>query len=211
MTARPSDTANREERPLVRTLFILGAILLAAASRTLPHPENFAPLTAIALFGAAKLRDRRLAVVTPLVALFLSDLLIQVLHNQGLMVSWGLYRYMWGTYGAILLITLFGFLLRKRPSAAWVGGTTLVSSCFFFLFTNFAVWASGGFYEYTPQPPAGLAGLWLCYVEAIPFFRNTLLGDACYATALFGGFALAQAWLPALRKSAAPEAVGVVG
>jgi hypothetical protein len=59
-----------------RTLFIIGAIVIAALSRTLPHWANFAPISAMAIFGAATLRDRRLALLVPLLALFVSDVLI---------------------------------------------------------------------------------------------------------------------------------------
>ena len=63
----------------------------------------------------------------------------------------------------------------------------------FFIVTNFGVWLVGNLY---PKTLAGLAG---CYVAAIPFFRNTLAGNVVYTLVLFGGFALAQRYLPVLR------------
>ena len=173
---------------------IVGAVLLAALTRLIPHPPNFTPITALALFGAATLTDRRLALLIPLVALFISDLGIEALHRMGLMASWGIYSGMWVTYSAFLLVTLMGLLLRHRRNAVAIAGTTLAGSTVFFAVTNFGVWSSGHLY------PRTLEGLLACYTAAIPFFQNSLLGDAFYATVLFGGFALAEKLSPALRQ-----------
>src|SRR5579871_1964392 len=81
-----------------RSSVITGALLLAAVTRLIPHPPNFAPITAMALFGAATLTDKRVAFLMPLIALFASDLCIEVMHRMGLMESWGFYSGMWVTY-----------------------------------------------------------------------------------------------------------------
>jgi hypothetical protein len=171
-----------------RTTVVVGAVLLAALSRLIPHPPNFAPITAMALFGAATLTNRALAILMPLLSLLISDLCIEALHP-----SWGIYPGMWVTYAAFLIITLMGYLLRRRRTAPAIIAATLAGSVFFFVFTNFWVWVGSGRFPHTAE------GLFACYVVAIPFFNNTLLGDAVYSTVLFGGFALAQRWLPALR------------
>jgi hypothetical protein len=67
----------------------------------------------------------------------------------------------------------------------------------FFLITNFGVWA---FLNSYPRTVAGLAE---CYLAGIPFFWNTLAGDAVYAALLFGGFALAQRFATRPRTTAA--------
>jgi hypothetical protein len=187
-----------------RTSVLVSAVLLAAVSRLIPHPPNFAPITAMALFGAAHLTEKRLAILTPLLALFVSDLCIEAKHRIGLTASWGIYSGMWVTYSALLIITLIGFLLRQRQNALAIAGATLAGSIFFFIWTNFGVWAFSSLYPHT------LDGLMACYTVAIPFFRNTLLGDAVYTTALFGGFALAEKLLPALRGLPAVPVAGHV-
>ena len=70
-----------------RTAVLVSAVLLAAVTRLIPHPPNFAPITAMALFGAATLSDRRLALLTPLLGLFVSDLCIEAMHRMGLMTT----------------------------------------------------------------------------------------------------------------------------
>ncbi len=177
-----------------RSSVIAGAILLAAVTRLIPHPPNFAPITAMALFGAATLTDKRLALLMPLLALFISDLCIEGMHRMGLIASWGIYSGMWVTYTAFLLITMMGFLVRRRKSASTIAAATFTGSVVFFVVSNFGVWLASNLYPHT------LEGLLTCYTAAIPFFPNTLLGDAVYSTVLFGGFAVAERLLPVLRE-----------
>lgn len=172
--------------------FVLATMILAAAaSRLLPHPPNFTPIGAMALFGGACLADLRRAFLVPLAAMLLSDLAIGVLEGD---LSRGLHPLMPLVYGSFALIVCLGRWLRDRRSFASIAGATLAGSILFFLVTNFGVWALGSAY---PKSAAGLAA---CYVAAIPFFHSTLLGDAVYAAALFGGLALAERSLPALRE-----------
>ncbi|MBI3540573.1 MAG: hypothetical protein HY073_00220, partial [Deltaproteobacteria bacterium] len=91
--------------------------------------------------------------------------------------------------------------VRKNRSVARIAITSLSSSLLFFVVTNFAVWA---FQEMYPKTLAGLA---TCYVAAIPFFQQTILGDALFAAVLFGGYALVQKCLPVLRETAVTEPI----
>jgi hypothetical protein len=91
------------------------------------------------------------------------------------------------------LITLLGLRLAKNRSVINIGVTTLTASVVFFLLTNFAVWTNSGMY------PLTFAGLQACYIAALPFFQNSLAGDAFYAVVLFGGVALAELFVPSLR------------
>jgi len=177
----------------LRFLVLAGMILGAAASRLIPHPPNFAPIGAMALFGGACFAHRGAAFLVPLVAMFLSDLGIGLLSGD---LSLGLHRLVPVVYGSFALIVCVGFWLRTRRSVASVAAATLTSSVLFFIVTNFGIWAFGSWYPKTWQ------GLVACYVAAVPYFRNTLLGDAVYATALFGGLALAERSFPALRERA---------
>ena len=164
-----------------RLLAILSAIVAAAALRLLPHPPNFTPIGAMALFGAAQLGRRPLAIAAPLGALLLSDLVL------------GFYSGMLIQYLAVALIVLLGWALLRRVTAMRVGLAALASSVLFFAVTNFGVWLQSGMY------PLDLAGLVACYVAAIPFFQNTLAGDLFFSGLLFGGFALLERLVPALR------------
>jgi Family of unknown function (DUF6580) len=171
-----------------RLLALLGAILVAAVLRLVPHPPNFSPIGAMALFSGAYLGRRPLAFVAPLGAMLLSD--------TGL----GFYSGIWITYLAVAAIVMVGWFALGRVSVLRVGGAAIASSVIFFLVSNFGTWALSGMY------PHGLAGLSACYVAAIPFFQNTVAGDLFYATLLFGGFRLAELLVPQLRVGDAQPA-----
>jgi hypothetical protein len=169
-----------------RILTLLTAILAAAALRLVPHPPNFTPIGAMALFSGAYLGRRgAVALVAPLGALFLSDLVL------------GFYRGMPTVYFSVALIVIIGWMALRRVSPIRVGGASIASSVLFFVLTNFGMWLSSGFY------PRTLAGLEACYIAAIPFFQNTVAGDLFYAAVLFGGFALLERTVPALRSQPA--------
>lgn len=147
--------------------FTIGLILAGAFARLLPHPPNVAPIAAMALLGGAML-PRPQAFLAPLAALFLSDLFI------------GLHSGMPFVYGAFAMVVLLGGLLREERGVSRLAAVTLAGSVLFFAVTNLGVWLSSGMY------PANLGGLQACYAAALPFFRNSLLGDAFFTAALFG-------------------------
>ena len=170
-----------------RLVALLCAIAAAAALRLLPHPPNFTPIGAMALFSGAYLGRRGLAFVAPLAALFVSDAVL------------GFYRGMGTVYFSVALIVVLGMLALRRASAPRVGVAAIVSSVLFFAVTNFGMWLFSGFY------PRSLAGLETCFIAAIPFFQNTLAGDLFYAALLFGGFAIAERMIPQIRGAGAAQ------
>ena len=169
-----------------RLLAILSAIVVAAALRLVPHPPNFTPIGAMALFGAAHLGRKPLAFAAPLAALLLSDVVL------------GFYSGMWVQYVAVALIVLLGWAMLKQVTPLRVGVAALTSSILFFVVTNFGTWLLSGMY------PLNAAGLVACYVAAIPFFQNTLAGDLFYSALLFGGFALLERAVPVVRTQPRP-------
>lgn len=162
---------------------VAGMILAAAITRLLPHPPNFTPLGAMALFAGATFLDRRLALLVPLAALLISDYLIGQVMGSG----FGFYSSQIFVYAAFVMITLLGRILTThRRSPLRIGGTSLVASTLFFVVTNLGVWLASGMYART------FAGLSHCFVQAIPFLGNTVAGDLMYVTALFGGLAFVE-------------------
>jgi len=160
-------------------------ILAAASSRLLPHPPNFTPIAAMALFGGAQFSSRRAAFLVPLAGLALSDL------------AFGFYAITPVVYGAFALTVCLGFWVRQRRSALRVASAAVASAVLFFVLTNFGVWALENLY------PRTATGLMDCYIAAIPFLRNMLLGNLLYSALLFGALALAENRFVRLRESAA--------
>ncbi len=173
-----------------RLIFLLALVLLAVLARLIPHPPNFTPIGALALFGGANFLDRRVGFLLPLFSLFLSDLFL------------GLHVLIPVVYGSFALNALLGRWYRSHRNVLTLAAVTFLGSMQFFLVTNFACWLL-----YYPHTPSGFI---TCYVAAIPFFQNTLLGDAVFVTTLFGGLALAERGFPALRE-AKPEPAAVFG
>ncbi|GAB3731346.1 hypothetical protein GCM10028862_11290 [Luteimonas pelagia] len=171
---------------------LAGMIVLAALTRVLPHPPNFSPVEAMALFGGAYFAARHWAVLVPLAGMLVSDLALALLHG-GLYMEYFLGVGFWLVYGCIALTAVMGFGLRGRVGGGRVLAYSLAASVLFFLVTNLGVWAGGTMY---PKSPAGLG---MAYVAGIPFFQWTVLGTLAYAALLFGGFSLLRRRLPALR------------
>ena len=147
------------------SIFILIAIL--AFSRLIPHPPNFTPLLGMAVFAGAMLDKKLLAFMVPLLAMFLSDLVLGF-HSSISII-----------YFAIMLNVVIGFLLVSKFTYLR-GLVALFSGAFiFFIVTNFAVWLGSSMYS------QDINGLISCYIMAIPFFQNTLLSTVMYGLGAF--------------------------
>lgn len=166
-----------------RFFMLAGMVASAAVARLIPHPWNFTPVSAMALFGGAYFTNKKSAFAVPFAALLISDLVI------------GFYSTIHFVYASFALIVLIGFTLRGAVSAPRVIRAALTSSILFFVITNFGDWLA------LPVYPKTFSGLLMCYSAGIPFFRNMILGDLFYAGLLFGAFALAERRFPALQKA----------
>jgi hypothetical protein len=172
-----------------RFWFLTILILIAAISRLFPHIPNFTPITAMALFGGVYFQDKPSAFLVPLIAMFISDCILELL------TGFGFHSTIFFVYFSIALITILGMYVKKNVNVQTVLLSSIASSILFFIITNFGVWASIlGFQD-------GAAGLLATYVKGIPFFAPTLAGDLFFNGILFGSFYLAQRRLPALVKA----------
>lgn len=161
-------------------------ILLSVTSiflRLLPHAPNFAPIGALALFVGVY-TTRRWLFLSPLAVMFLSDVFV------------GFYDWktMFVVYLGFLAYVLIGRIVKDNKSIFTIIGGTFAGALLFYLTTNFAVWAFSGMYPHTLQ------GLILCYEMALPFFRNTLMGDIFYVGVFVGSYELAFKMFPILLQ-----------
>src|SRR5258708_30613914 len=131
-----------------RLTVLIGVVLAAAMSRLIPHPPNFTPVAALALFGGANFADKRTAFLVPLAALLLSDLF---LGFSGLTLV---------VYGSFALIVCLGFWLRRRCIVGPITAATLSGAVVFFILTNLGVWALSSLHPRTCNGPA------VCYIAA---------------------------------------------
>jgi hypothetical protein len=165
-----------------KNIFITSALLLAIAGRLIPHAPNFTPVAAMALFGGATLSNKRLAFLLPLIAMFISDLII------------GFHSTMWAVYIAFAITVFIGTKLNNNIKPLRIITASVASSALFFIITNFAVWLGSSFY------PQNAAGLIECYAAAIPFFNNGIIGDLFYSGILFSVYTIVTQRFPQLAK-----------
>ncbi|MBU1036781.1 hypothetical protein KKF32_01940 [Patescibacteria group bacterium] len=154
-------------------LFIVGLVM-----RLAPHPANFSPVAAIALFAGYYL-SKRWAIILPIAVMLLTDILIGF-YDWKLMLA---------VYSCIMLAGVVGIIIRKSKSVLNVLTATLVISLSFFIVTNLAVWLFSPWYAHN------WSGLMLCYTLAVPFFKNTLAGNLFFVTVFFGSFELIRQFL----------------
>ncbi len=167
-----------------KLIISLVLIILGGASRLLPHAWNFTPLMAIALFAGVYL-GRRYALLITILAMLGGDLFIGFYDWKLMLV----------VYGSLALAALLGQVIKKHKSAETVLAGSIVAGVIFFLLTNWAVWQFSSWYAHTP------AGLLQCYTLALPFFRNTLLGNLFYSAVLFGAYDGAVMWAKKRAKA----------
>lgn len=173
-------------------LWLLSAFIgMAALSRLLPHPANMTAVGAMALFSGAYISHKMIAFCIPLVAMLVSDSAIELLYRLSLTSVPGFHATLPLVYISFALSVIIGFWIGIHPHITRIITGGFLSSTSFFFITNFAVWLEG-YYGYT------LNGLLTCYIAALPFYRNTLLGDAFYIALLFGSFELVKYKFPAL-------------
>ena len=166
-------------------------VLLAALSRLLPHPPNFTPIGGMALFGAAYFGRRYLAILIPLAALWISDL---ILNN----VVYAAYfeGFSWigipVVYLSIIAIALMGRKVLQKIKISNLLIASLLASTIFFLITNLGSWWIDPIYT------KDITGVLTAYTAGLPFFLNTLAGDLFFTALLFGGYELVKNRVPSL-------------
>ncbi|MBN4081213.1 hypothetical protein JYT44_02490 [Caldithrix abyssi] len=180
------------ENQKIRFGVLAGIVLFAAFSRLIPHPPNFTPLIAIALFGGAYFTSKKWAFTVPLFGMILSDIGLAFMMGYEFFTPMRVV-----VYSCFVIITLMGFLLRDRANFFNVAFASLAGSFLFFIITNLVVWI-GSVHNFYPK---NMAGLIECYVAAIPFFKSTIISALVYSGVLFGSFELAKYRFPVLAKA----------
>ena len=164
-------------------LLLTGIIIAAAFFRLIPHPPNFAPIAAMALFGGAYFSKKWAAFLIPLAAMFVTDLFL------------GFHATMWAVYLSFALIVVIGMMMIKQKKVGNIFFASVTASVTFFVLTNFGVWLSTPYYAKTGT------GLAACFTAAIPFFHQTLLSDLFFVAIMFGLYELVKSKFPVLAQS----------
>ncbi len=154
---------------------IAAGILVQSGSAT--WLSNFAPFAAIALCGAVFL-PTKFKFTIPLLALFISDLVLNAYYSAPL-----LHPLIIGRYLALFAVGCFGLLLTNRTSLKTLLPASLAGSFIFYIITNFFSWLSD------PGYAKSLAGFVQALTVGLPaysatptwmFFRNSILSDLAF-------------------------------
>jgi hypothetical protein len=182
-----TESAGQASSPLPWLTF-LGLIVGAAATRLLPHPENLTAVGAVALFGGVYFRRASIAVVVPILALLLSDVVLCITWMGSDFAHWQLMSPV--HYVLFAVTALLGRTMRQQPSFGRILGTTIAATALYYLVSNFSEWVrpESGARLY----PMTLGGLIQCYVAGLPFVRNMLIGNLLYTSLLFGGWSVVR-------------------
>ena len=170
--------------PQILTIILF--IIFGCMSRILPHAPNFTPIGAICLFGASHFTKKSYAFFLPIFIIFISDLFINnfIFINESFIVFYkGFY---WQYISYLLIIILSTFTLKPKISLLNIGLSSFFSSLIFFIISNFGVWYGSGLYSFN------LIGLISCYINALPFYYNTLISFLFYSYILIGSFYILQ-------------------
>lgn len=162
---------------------------VCALYRIVPgRPYGFAPQIAMAVFGGAVfIKNKKWAFALPVLSMFLSDVLFEILYNAGVSSMEGFYEGQWQNYLLFALLTTVGFLVKKI-NAVNVLLASIAAPTVYFLLSNFTVWVSGGGYG----RPKTFSGLMMSYNDGLPFYQNSLYATVFFAAVLFGGYYLIQ-------------------
>lgn len=166
---------------IVLSILFFATLMRITVPMVIGHPPNFSPIDAIALFSGVYFSRRMTAFAVVLLSVWIGDLVL----NRLAFGAWTLfYSGFYWQYGCYLLITLLGIGLKNHVNSRCLLAASMASSMLFFAITNFGVWYGSALY------PQTLDGLLVCYVAAIPFFKNTVLSDLLFTGLFFGSFTL---------------------
>ncbi|MBS1573992.1 MAG: hypothetical protein JST09_01710 [Bacteroidetes bacterium] len=159
-------------------VFTIILIVLATACKFLFGPSlawsGFSPVIAIALFAGFIMKQKDISFLFPLLALLISDVVIQALYENNLFPYAGFYSGQWKNYLVLLATTLIGLALKGRSRLSLLAGA-LIAPTFFYLLSNLNVWASQEILY-----PKNFSGLLQCYAAGIPFYRNSLIATIVF-------------------------------
>lgn len=164
-------------------------IVIASLYRIMPgRPFGFAPQIAMAIFGGAIIKDKKFAFLLPLLSMFISDALYEILFRNGVGNISGFYDGQVTNYILFGLLTVFGFFIKNFHVGKIALASVAAPTVYFFL-SNFMVWASN-------SPLAGLGrpktfnGLLLTLSDGLPFYAWSIAATLIFSAILFGSYFL---------------------
>ncbi len=164
-----------------KNLLLITLIVAAMLSRLIPHAPNFTAVIAVGLFAGFSLKGNLKAFLVPLIALWLSDLLINNIiyasYSEGFIFATKGFGWI---YAGMIMAVIIGRLGISRLKITPLVASGISASLVFYLITNFGSWFGQPLYAQS------FPGLISSYVAGLPFLLNQVLGTAFYGAILFG-------------------------
>lgn len=160
-------------------LLVAGLLMAAALTRLIPHWPNFTSVGAVALLGGAWIRNKGLAVVLPLFALFISDLILNNVvyasFNEGFTLFYSGMAFVYGSFALISILGIHGLSGRANTSnSGRFVGFSVLATVLFFALSNFGAWLGN------PMYPQSALGLTEAYAAGLPYALNSLAGTLVF-------------------------------
>ncbi len=171
-------------------LLAFGLLILAASLYRVwdGRPLGFAPQIAMAIFGGAIIKNKKLAFILPLLSMFISDAIYQVLYINGYTTIQGFYEGQWQNYLLFGLLTTIGFLIKK-VNVLNVFAASVAAPTVYFILSNFIVWAGWQGTRGLGRPKT-FEGLMMSYTDALPFYPNSIYATLIFSAIFFGSYIL---------------------
>jgi len=167
--------------PKISVLFI--TVFAVAMSRIIPHWPNVTAVAAVAILGGATMRNSLTAVLIPVSAIFVSDLIINNVFYSTYYDSFVLFGESSGwIYAAFILMAVLSHFTIKSFKALPIISVTMISTLLFFVLTNFGSWLHSPFYT------QDMSGLMLAFEAGLPFLLNSILGNLFFVGVFFYGY-----------------------
>ncbi len=167
--------------------FIL-LVVIAGVYRIIPgRPGGFAPQIAMALFAGSVIADKKISFLLPLLSMFVSDGLYEILYLNGVSNIKGFYSGQLTNYLLFAGLTVIGFWVKKNNIAHVIGGS-LVAATVYFVASNFLLWVGDGLAINNLPYVKNWAGLIECFTVAIPFYLKSIYATLTFSVILFGAY-----------------------
>ncbi|QEC67803.1 hypothetical protein FRZ67_11025 [Panacibacter ginsenosidivorans] len=174
-------------------IIVIAAIRVANnLSSNITVLANYSPLAAMALFGSAYFKGNAKPLLFPLMAIFISDIILfnTVYKDYGNGILYD--GWLW-VYGAFLLIGISAKLIIRKVTVQNIAVAIITAVLIHWIVTDLGVWIGSRIYTQT------WVGLIECLNAAIPFELRLLTATVIYSTIMFAVFELMQKKYSALR------------
>lgn len=153
-------------------MFFLIWILMGVVGRLVIHIPDLTPITSLCLFSPT-IFSKQVSFLITLIILLVSDLLLHLLFGFAILGSWTLF-----TYSGWIFVTALGFIFSKQITITRTIIFSFYAAIAFWVWTNFGTWCATNLYSHD------LSGLRQCYVAALPFLRNSIIGSCMWSGVL---------------------------